>query len=76
MAPQRRLRLIRADDFVANSLEARADKLPPSEQAQAEYLRETAKSFRESGRPGMMSFWENAKDAEEYIHPDPASVKR
>ena len=45
---------MRADDFVANSLEARADDLPPSLQDEAVHLRRTAKSFRESGRTGII----------------------
>jgi hypothetical protein len=76
MAPKRVPRLMRADDFVAETLEAMAAKLPPSEKAQAEYLRGSAQRFRESGRPGMIRLWENAKEAEDFIHPDPASVKR
>jgi hypothetical protein len=64
---------MRADDFVADSLDAMAAKMPPSEKAKAEYMRESAKRFRESGRPGMIRLWENAKEAEDFIHPDPAS---
>jgi hypothetical protein len=76
MASKRIPRLMRADDFVAESLEAMAAKLPPSERAQAEYMRESAKRFRESGRPGMIRLWETAKEAEDFIHPDDASVQR
>ena len=76
MAPKRIPRLMRADDFVAESLEAMAAKLPPSEKVKAEYMRESAKRFRESGRPGMIRLWENATEAEDYIHSDPASVKQ
>jgi hypothetical protein len=76
MAPKRVLRLIRADDFVANSLEDRANKLQASKKDEAEQLRKTAKSYRESGRPGVMSYWENAKEAEDFIHPDPATVQQ
>ena len=64
---------MRADDFVAESLEGMANRLPQSEKAQAQYLHESAKRFRESGRPGMIRLWENAKDAEDFIKPDPAS---
>ncbi len=77
MAPQLRLRLIRADDFVANSLEDRANKLQAMGRADgAEHLRETAKSYRDSGGLGVLSFWENAKEAEAFIHPDDAVVQR
>ena len=73
MTPKRIPRLLRADDFVAESLEVMADKMPPSEKAKADLMRESAKRFRESGRPGMIRLWEDAKEAEDFIHPDPAS---
>ena len=76
MIPKRVPRLMRADDFVAESLETMAAKLPPSEKARAESMRESAKRFRESGRPGMIRLWENAKEAEDYVHPDDATVQR
>ena len=76
MAQKRIPRLMRADDFVAETLESMAAKLPPSEKAQAEHMLQSAKRFRESGRPGMIRFWETVEEANEFIHPDPASVKR
>ena len=45
---------MRSDDFVAISLEARANDLPPSRQEEAAHLRSAAKSFRESGRTGII----------------------
>lgn len=51
-------RVMRADDLVAESLEAMAGRLPPSQKAQADNLRKAAKSFRESGRTGMVRIWE------------------
>jgi hypothetical protein len=76
MTSKRIPRLMRADDFVAESLENMAAKLPPSQKAKADHMREDAKMFRESGRPGMIRLWENAKDAEDFIHPDDAAVQR
>ncbi|MCU1242249.1 MAG: hypothetical protein JWO71_2975 [Candidatus Acidoferrum typicum] len=76
MASKRIPRLMRADDFVAETLESMAAKLPPSEKVQAEHMRESAKRFRESGRPGMIRFWETVKEAEGFIHPDNAAVQR
>jgi hypothetical protein len=67
---------MRADDFVAESLEMMAAKLPPFEKAKAEYMRESATRFRDSGRPGMIRLWENTEEAEGYIHPDDATVQR
>lgn len=64
---------MRADDFVAESLEEMASKLPPSEKAQAEYLLGAAKRYRESGRTKMVRVWEKPEDAEDFIRPDPAS---
>jgi hypothetical protein len=65
MTTKRVPRLVRADDFVAESLESMAAKLPPSDQANADLMRESAKRFRASGRPGMIRFWENVQEAEE-----------
>jgi len=70
---QRIPRLIRAADFVTESLEEMASRLPPSEKAQAEYLRGTAKAFRESGRTTMLGIREKAKGEVDFIRPDPAS---
>lgn len=69
-------RLMRAVDFVADSLETEAAKMPPSAQGQADALRKAAKVYRESSSTKMVRVWEDAKDAEDFIHPDPASVRR
>jgi hypothetical protein len=42
-------RLVRVDDFTAESLEARANSLPPSEKAQAKNWRDVEKKLRASG---------------------------
>ena len=47
-------RLVRVDDFVAESLEAKADRMPPSFKAQADTLREAARIYRESGTSKMI----------------------
>jgi hypothetical protein len=51
-------RLMRADDFVAETYEKMAAKLPPSEKDTATYYLSLAKSFRESGRTGQIRIWE------------------
>lgn len=66
-------KLIRADDFVAETYEKWAANLPPSQKEQADSYLRIAKSFRESGRPGMMRLWEEQKV--EFIRPDPASQR-
>jgi hypothetical protein len=54
-------RLLRADDFVAETYESLAAKLPPSQKSLAEHHLRTAKMFRESGRPGMVRVWEEER---------------
>lgn len=49
---------MRADDFVAESLEAEAKLLPPSEKAKADFLRNAAKLYRESKSTKMVRVWE------------------
>jgi hypothetical protein len=51
-------RVVRVDDFVAESLEEEANRMPPSYKAQADLLRQQAKNFRESGRTNMVRIWE------------------
>jgi len=51
-------RFVRVDDFVAESLEAEANRLPPSERTRADILREQARIFRTSGNPRMVRVWE------------------
>ena len=63
----RKPRWIRADDFVADSMEAWAKKIESFDPDEAKNLRRSAKSFRESGRPGLMPIWENTEEAKEFI---------
>ncbi len=65
-------RLLRADDFVAETYEEWAANLPPSQKQLAEHYLRTAKMFRESGRTGMVRVWE--KEKIEFVEPDPAST--
>jgi hypothetical protein len=55
-------RLVRADDFVAESLEAQAKGIPNGHPDQEHCLR-MAKLFRESGRTGMIRVWEEVPEA-------------
>ena len=73
MAQEVKPRIVRADDFVAEQLEEIAGRLPPSEKAQAEYLRGAAKRFRDSERTGMVRIWERSEGGADFIKPDPAS---
>ena len=54
-------RILRADDFVAETYEKWAANLPASEKERAAYYLRTAKMFRESGRTGMVRVWEEEK---------------
>lgn len=65
-------RMMRADDFVAESLEAMAKNMP---QAEGDIWREAAQKFRASASTRMVRVWENAKEAVDFIRPDPASVR-
>lgn len=65
-----RKELVRAVDFVAESLETMAKDMPPAE---GDIFREVAKKYRESGNPKLvLRVWENEKAAQGYIGPDPA----
>ena len=63
-------RLVRADDFAAETYENWAANLPPSQKEQADSYLGLAKSFRESGRTGMARIWE---EKVEFIEPADAS---
>jgi hypothetical protein len=76
MANKKIPRLVRADDFVADSLEEMAGKMPSSDNAHAEYFRGVAKRLRESGRTKMVRVWENEREAQEFIGPDASSVRQ
>ena len=51
-------RLMRRADFTAETLEAEAAKLPPSQKAYADNLREMARNFRQSTDHTMVRVWE------------------
>lgn len=67
-------RLLRADDFVAETYEGFAENLPPSQKELAAYYLRTAKMFRESGRTGMVRVWEEEKKVE-FVEPEPPKAK-
>jgi hypothetical protein len=48
MQEERKPRLVRLDDFVAEILEAAADEMPPWAKSKAEIWRDVAKDLRES----------------------------
>jgi len=64
-------RLLRADDFVAETYEKWAANLPSSQKSLGEYYLRVAKTFRESGRTGMVRLWEQKEV--ELFEPDPPS---
>jgi hypothetical protein len=67
-------RIIRADDFVAESLETEAKGMPPSYKERADILRNAAKIFRESKSTKMIRVWEEEPEkGVDFIKPDPAS---
>jgi hypothetical protein len=68
-------RLIRIVDFTAESLEAEADRVPPSMKEHADSLRKMAKIIRQSDNPRMVRVWEEQGGMEgpDFIRPDPAS---
>jgi hypothetical protein len=76
MANKKIPHLVRADDFVAASLEEMVGKMPPSDKVHAEYFLDVAKRLRASGRTKMVRVWQNEREAQEFIAPDSASVKR
>ena len=51
-------RTVRADDFVAESLEHDANAMPPSYKDRADILRNAAKIYRESKNPKTIRVWE------------------
>jgi hypothetical protein len=52
------LRSIRVSDFVAEILEAEADRIPPSCKDRAVILRAQAKLFRGDDRKEVISIWQ------------------
>ena len=65
MQQERKPRLVRMDDFVAETLESEADTMPPWAKFQADIWRDVAKDLRASGSTKMVRVWEE---------PEPKSV--
>lgn len=65
MQQERKPRLVRVNDFVADNLEAEADKMPPWTAFQAGIWRDVAKDLRASESTKMVRVWEE---------PEPKSV--
>jgi hypothetical protein len=68
-------RLVRVADFTAESLEAEADRVPPSMKEHADSLRKMAKIMRQSDNQKMVRVWEEQTGIEgaDFIMHDPAS---
>jgi hypothetical protein len=58
MSKNYELRVVRVDDFVAESLETIANGMPPSYAEQANVLREQAKTLRSSSSTNTIRLWE------------------
>jgi hypothetical protein len=65
MQQERKPRLVRVNDFVADNLEAEADMMPPWTKFQAGIWRDVAKDLRASESTKMVRVWEE---------PEPKSV--
>ncbi len=65
MQEERKPRLVRVNDFVADNLEAEADMMPPWTKFQAGIWRDVAKDLRASESTKMVGVWEE---------PEPKSV--
>ena len=65
MAQEIKPRLVRVDDFVAETLESEADMMPPWTKFQAGIWRDVAKDLRASASAKMVRVWEE---------PEPKSV--
>jgi hypothetical protein len=62
MAKKTNPRTVSANEFLAESLEAEAEKLPPSKAAQASILRETAALYRTRKDSRLVRVWEEKED--------------
>jgi hypothetical protein len=51
-------RFVRLDDLVAETLEAKADKMPPWAKSQADIWRDVAKDLRASESTKIVRVWE------------------
>ena len=65
MQEERKPRVVRVNDFVADNLEAEADMMPPWTEFQAGIWRDVAKDLRASESTKMVRVWEE---------PEPKSV--
>jgi hypothetical protein len=65
MAQEIKPRLVRVDDFVAETLESEADMMPPWTKFQAGIWRDVAKDLRASESTKMVQVWEE---------PEPKSI--
>ena len=61
MQQERNPRLVRVDDFAAETLEAEADKMPPWTKFQADIWRDVAKDLRASENTKMVRVWEGTE---------------
>jgi hypothetical protein len=52
-------RLVRVSDFIAESLEAEADRMPLSYKEQADSLRKSASLVRQVGSKKLVRVWED-----------------
>lgn len=65
MQEERKPRLVRVDDFVAETLESEADMMPPWTRFQADIWRDVARDLRASESTKMVRVWEG---------PEPKSI--
>lgn len=71
-------RVVRVVDFVAESLDEIARKIPASGKAQADSLRESARVMRESSNPKTVRIWEvpdKPARKDDFVYPDKASER-
>jgi hypothetical protein len=61
MQQERNPRLVRVDDFAAETLEAEANKMPPWAKFQADIWRDVAKDLRASENTKMVRVWEGTQ---------------
>jgi hypothetical protein len=55
---EKRARLVRVVDFVAETLEEEASRIPPSFKSHADSLRNMAAIFRKMNNPKLVRVWE------------------
>ena len=61
MQEERKARLVRVDDFVAETLESEADMMPPWTKFQAGIWRDVARDLRASESTKMVRVWEGSE---------------